>query len=240
MAYPLAETPTVTVDASSKTVGIQGIDSGKNFYWNKNSKEITQDEGDTVLTSSNELVVAYKGFFPLVLKAEDDNEIADRAATESNTGVYEAILDDQNIDKLDLAIDKADGLLRRFATIPKKIMFTTRQAGLVQGQLLTVNMTEHNLNETMLIESVSYRYDNGGGEYAVTALSGESFGGWVDFFRKLANAGRQYVVRENEVLTVLKRFKEQIEFSDSMSESSSSFSCAEVGTAEVSYSELCL
>jgi len=239
LVYPVAEAPTITVDASSKTVGILGIDTGKNFYWNKNDKSITQDSGDTVLTSSNELSVTYKGLFPIVIAAEDTEEIAARDAAESGHGRYESIVDDPNIDQLDFAIEKANGLLRRFGSIARHIDFATDVDGLSSGQLITINLTAHGINDSFLIDSVSTLDEAGVGlRHQVRALSGESFGGWADFFHKLAGAGRKFVIRENEVLVKMRSITDTLSFTDSLEYSSASPDC-DVSTAEVGYAEVC-
>ena len=49
LAYPVAKTPVVYVNNVQKTVGILGLDDDKNFYWSKNTHEITQDSDDPVL-----------------------------------------------------------------------------------------------------------------------------------------------------------------------------------------------
>jgi len=239
LSYPVAESPAITVNTVSKTVGILGIDSGKNFYWNKDDKNITQEPSDTILISSDELSVTYKGFFPLIIKAENTEEIAAREAAENGHGRYESIIDDGNIDNLDLAIEKANGLLRRFGKISRIIDFTTFNDGLSEGQLITIQLTAHGIDDNFLIESVSANDEPGVGLiYSVRALSGESFGGWVDFFAKLARTGRQYVIRENEVLTLMRYFSDNVLLTDSLTTSTTTPDC-EIGTAEIGYSEVC-
>lgn len=242
--YPLAEVPTITVDtgggAASQTVGILGLDTGKDWYWSKDEKQISQDEGGTVLATSHIMAISYKGFFPLIVIAEDTAEIAERATIENTDGVVESVIDDQNIEKLDNAVEKAQGLLRKFGKITETINFNSDTAGLLPGQLITIEIAGYQVSGDYLIENINIQDIPGlGFRYSVKALSGESFGGWVDFFKKLADNGRKFVIRENEILTRMRVFSEQIDLTDSLVTSSAAISC-EIGTAEISYSEVCL
>jgi len=52
--------------------------------------------------------------------------------------------------------------------------------------------------------------------YAVQALSGESLGGWLNWFKKLATASRKKVIRENEVVLLLRTVEDTIVMSDAL------------------------
>lgn len=216
--FPVAKVPTVTVNAVSKTVGIRGVDTGKDWYWNKGTNEISQDDAGTALTTSDTLAVTYQGFFPIIISSQSDTEISARAAAEGGSGIYEAIEDQPDLDTVELAAEKADSLLRRYGVIPQICEIETDKAGLAAGQLLTINVAAHSITAQYLIESVEIA-DAGDGDrlrYFVRALSGEAMGSWADFFRKLAAAGRKFVIRENEVLVLLRRFSDAVAFTDSM------------------------
>ena len=240
LSYPVALVPSISVNGDSKTVGILGIETGKDFYWNKNDRTITQDSAAAVLNSSHVLSVTYSGLFPIVVIAEDTEEISARAAAENGHGRYESIAEDSNIDNLQLAVEKANGLLRRYGKINKIINFTTDQTGLEAGQLLPINLTAHSLDDSYLIESVSINDESGVGlRYSVTALSGETFGGWADFFKKLASRGRNFVIRENEVLILMRFFADNLSFTDTFSTPTSAAPICDVVNAEVGFSEIC-
>lgn len=237
--FAVAKVPTVKVNGVDKTKGIRGLETGKDFYWSKGEKEITQDDAGTPLASTDTLDVTYQGLFPIILVSQSDSEISSRQAVEGGTGIYEAIEDDQSIDSQSLATQKADGLLRRFGRIPRIIEFETDTVGLAAGQLITINVTRHNLNAQFLIDSVA-AWDVEGKflRYRVRALDGESLGSWVDFFKKLAEAGRKFVIRENEVLVLLRRSTDTVILTDTFTATSSAYAVAEVGTAIVGFSEV--
>ena len=227
--FPCAKVPTVKVNTVAKTVGIRGLETGKDWYWSKGEKEVTQDDAGTALASTDILDVTYQGLFPIILSSQSDGEISSRAATEGGTGIYEAIEDDQSIDSQPLATQKADGLLRRFGRIPQIVEFETDTGGLAAGQLITINVTKHGLNAQFLIDSAQAQDVQGKFlRYRVRVLDGERIGGWIEFFQKLAQAGRKFVIRENEVLVLLRRFSDAVALADALTVTSGPLAVAKV------------
>jgi len=242
LKFPIAKVPTsITVDSGggpvAKTIGVRGVDEDKDWYWNKGYREITQDDSRTTLTNADTLAVTYQGFYPIRVRVDKEDEISSRAAVEGGSGVYEHIEDDQSIESYTSAGDRARGLLRRYGTIPEIVRIETDTAGFKAGQLLTIDVSKHNLDGRYLIRSVTT------GEltkdylrYEIEALSGENIGGWVDFFRHLVQAGKEYVIRENEVLVRMITFSEDIEITDSLTVSSA-VPESRVGHAMIGFSE---
>ena len=241
LKYLVAKVPTsVLVGVTVKTIGIRDVETGKDFYWSKGSKEITQDDSGTALTDAEVLSITYQGLYPIIIRADKEDGITDRVSIEGGTGVYEAIEEDMSIESQDTAKDKADALLRRYGTIPQRLYITTDSTGFKAGQLVNVNVTEHDLDGTYLIQSVT-KNTLGKGDVirsTITALSGENIGGWVDFFRKIIESGKEYVIRENEVLIRILSFSDDITISDDLTVSSaepeSRCGYAMVGFSEVS------
>lgn len=103
-AYPVGAAPTITLDGTVVTVGIGGVDTGKDWYWNENSKEIRQDSGGTVLTSGNTLSVTYTGIESIIIGVTDSGEISARATAEGNSGIYHKHLE------IEQMLSRADAL----------------------------------------------------------------------------------------------------------------------------------
>lgn len=205
---PMAEEPTVTVNSVAKTVGIRGLETGCDFYWQKNDKMLSQDDGDTKLTSSDTLRISYKGFYPIIVVADNHSEILARQAVEGGTGIYEQIEEKASIDNRDSAFEYANGILRRYANIQTTVelsTFTPYEA----GQIVDVTLPIHAISEQMLVAQVTIK-DIGAHqvEYTVRLVSGEAFGGWVSFFKKLASAGKTFTIRENEILIKMQNFED--------------------------------
>lgn len=220
LQFPIGKVPTaLSINGGPQlTIGILGIDSGKDFYWNKGSNLLTQSDSGTKLTATDTGSVTYQGQFPLTVNAQDDAAIAAMASLTGGTGIIESIEDKPNLDTEPAATDFANAYLRKDGRIPTHIDFETDDDGLEAGQLITITIGAHNLTGAYLIDNVSA--DDIDGlflRYKVRALDGESVGGWERFFKNMADQGRKFVIRENEVLTYMRRIAETVSVSDAVS-----------------------
>lgn len=215
MRFPLATKPVIKVDTGSgfitippEDIGINGLESNKKFYFQKNSRNITQDPGEVVLGSTDAINVSYQGLKPIIVLAEDPAGQNERAAVESGTGIYQALENQLTIDTKSAALQFAQGLLVRFGSIPRNVKIeseTTRTA----GELIQVQSDNLEINEDYLITDVNITDIDGAGtlRYNVSGASGEDVGTWVEFFRSL-KVGEDIRIRENEVLVLLQTIQE--------------------------------
>lgn len=221
LAFEAGDEPTIKVNAVAKTIGIRGEDDETAFdwFWRKADKEVTQKKTDTPLATTDVLQVVYQGLFPIVAIAEDVAQIADRSSIEGGSGIYEHVIDDDSIETREFALQKAEGVLRRFGDIPEIIGFETDSGGLRSGMLMPVLLPDHDLDGDFLIDSVRARIvEEAGGRffrYTVKGLSGEHLGSWVDFYRSLQNAGRTFKLREGETLTLIRKELEDVILNES-------------------------
>ena len=237
VGLPLAREPVVTLNAVAQTVGINGVDDATSFdwYWSQGSGSLTQRSGATVLTGADTLVVTYQGQIPLTVTVEDAAEVASR-------GIFEGFEDRPGLDDQDLASLTAGGLLRKLGRIPVTADWATRVAGLAAGQLIPITVPEHDLSGDWLIDQVRITDQDGKTlQYDVRALDGESLGGWVEFFKKMASTGRGFTIRENEVLLLLRDFSETVTAgSDDVAHTTAATGDSHwlLGTAALGYFEL--
>ncbi|MBX5477383.1 MAG: hypothetical protein IRZ18_09725, partial [Clostridia bacterium] len=90
LGFPLAEEPTILVNGQPQTVGIKGVDTGRQWFWNKGDAVITQDDSVPPLTASDTLQVTYRGLFNIIVLSQDDAAIIDRQNVEGGgTGMVE-------------------------------------------------------------------------------------------------------------------------------------------------------
>lgn len=234
VGYPVAQTPTsITVNAGApKTIGVRGVDSGKQYYWNKDSTEITQDESETVLATTDVLSITYVGLYDVIVAARKDALIAERQSVEGGSGLYEQIENFTNLDGQDLALDKARGLLNKFGRIPNVLTFQTDQPGLQAGMLAPADVPEMNLSGTWLIESVRIRNTGDFLRYDCEAVNGEHLGGWVEFWKKFYESDRQFVARENEVINSLIPADDLVALTDSVTATLATGATGEWGVDE--------
>jgi hypothetical protein len=217
LAFPVATKPAVKVngvDVDPAQVGIRGLDQGRTWYWQKDDAVISHDDAAAPLAAADVLEVTYQGLYPLVVQATDSTELDARVAAEGGTGLYEEVDQAANIDTEAAALEYASAKLRRYATLNGEIAFMTPTPGLRAGQLLPVNLPEHDVAGDYLITEVTLA-DGGLGvhgrwEYSVRAVSGEAVGGWIQFFKRLADKGQSYVIRDNEVLVKLRQLKPDV------------------------------
>lgn len=239
LAYPVGATPTaLTVGGVSKTVGIRGVDTGKDWYYQIGDPVINQDDGAAAVGSAVAIAVTYQGQFPILVNAQNDVAIASLAAASSTSGIFESLEDRGNLNDDDAASSIAEGLLRRYGAITRRLTFETDTSGLAVGQLLTATFTPHAVSGSWLVDSVS-AVDRNGQDlvWTIEALDGESVGGWAEFFQALAAVGRVVEFRENEVVVLIRALSETVTLTDSLSASSAAPE-SRVGYAIVGFSEV--
>lgn len=218
VGYPIAQAPSsVTVNfLTPKTIGIRGVDSNKQYYWNKGTTEITQDISEPLLSTTDVLTVVYIGLYDVIVAAKRDTLVTERQDIEGGSGLYEQLENFTTLDGQDLALDKARGLLKKFGRIPATLDAETDLPGLQAGMLLPVDLPALNLSGNWLIESV--RITNLGRtlRYSIRAVDGEHLGGWIEFWKKFYESDRQFVARENEVINTLIPLEDGMHCTDSV------------------------
>lgn len=213
--YKMAQRPVVEVNGIEQTLGIRQVDKNRAFYWAKNEKEITQDESQTPLSSTDVLTVKYYGFYPIIVVAEYEDAINEMKARTGDTGLYEDVEENENIDDSDLALEFANSKLQKYAKINTRVRFETVKKGLQAGQLININLPDYELDDDFLITSVEIRpFNDDFIIYSVECVDGDDVGGWENFFKQLARASKTYVIRENEVLIRLATQAEKFGFDE--------------------------
>lgn len=211
VAYPVARVPTVTLNGLAQTVGIRGVEEGKDWYWSKNSTEISQDEAAIPIGSADVLEVVYRGFVEIVVVSTDQDAIQNRQAVEGfGTGLVDHVHEEPELQGRSAAFELAGAKLDRYAKVGQTVQWETWRSGLAPGQLATVDVAD--FPGEMLITEVVMRLSGVQPLYDVKAVTGPAEGSWVKFFAKVAEAPRLLVFRENisedEVLIVLEQFAE--------------------------------
>ncbi len=230
LRYPLAndatDPPIIKVDGVEQSVGNRGADDEDDyqFTYQHEEEEISQNFDDDAITAGQELEITYTGLIPLIVKAEDDEEIKDRADIEGGTGIYTIVEEDDDIDDRQLAVDRAEAFLRRYGTIPQIITIESDVFGLKAGHILSVTVPEYSIEKEFLIEKITIKdlgieMVNGKQtnrlRFRITAVDGERFGSWVEFFSKLFEK-KGFSVHQNELVTLLRKKREQVTLTDTI------------------------
>jgi hypothetical protein len=193
LGYPVAKVPTITLNELPQSVGIKGVETGKNFYWSKGDAVITQEQADTVLTASDDLQVTYTGSFKIMVKVSQAAEITRQQINQGwGTGKIERKDVDTTLQSLDSAIDAAKAKLANYATIGRKLTYTTQTSGLAAGALQIITIPALGLSaQEFLITSVTYSAPGGLMQYDVEAVLGPVDESYRKLICDIAAAARQ-------------------------------------------------
>jgi len=214
----IGTTPTIEVDTgsgySTQTVGVNGIGTVSDWYYNSGSPVITQDSGGTVLSSTDKVRITYKARFPIIVNAISDESIAERAAAESGPGQYVSVVDATDVDNENAAELKAQSILAQYSQPRITCRYTTDQVNLEAGQTQYINLPEHGIDANFLIERIgaSLRHD-GQLSFDVTAAATQTVAGW-SYWKQKTRQDRKFVVRDNEVLRLLNSQKDNATAND--------------------------
>ena len=195
VGFDIAETPTVTVNGSPQSVGVRSVDEGRQWYWNKGDKTVSQDASETRLSTSDRLEVSYIGMFDAVILSRDEDAITDRATVETvGTGKVEVATALPDVEGRAAGFDIAARKLAELSRIGRRVTFTTDRFGLKPGQLATVDVDGP---EQMLVTEVTVSQRELKDLWDVTAVSGPADLSWTKFFGQLAEQTRVLTFRTN-------------------------------------------
>jgi len=201
--YPLYSVPVVTEDAGApKTIGIKGLDIGKQYYWNKGDEVVTA----AVAPAAAVIVrVVYVGLFRAISFATNNAEIIARAAIEGGTGFVDASLYDVNLETKDAEQEMATSKLIEYCRDAEQFYFSTNRYGLRAGQLLPVTYSPFGfVAHEMLIKSVTISFVLDQALYEVQAVTGPLLGSWTKLFESLFTQASGLVsIGEGDVVIIL-------------------------------------
>lgn len=134
--------PTITLNSGSQTVGILGVDTGKDWYYSQGSTAITQDAGGTVLAASDTLVVSYLTATPAVAQSPNVGSLQQLQAIEGTSANYDY---NSSITQPILPADLlalANGYEAEYGEPATTCQFYTLRPGLATGQLQTIALPD--------------------------------------------------------------------------------------------------
>ncbi|MCI3922485.1 hypothetical protein MO973_19830 [Paenibacillus sp. TRM 82003] len=227
VGFPIAKVPTIEISRnggawSPQTVGIKGLDEDKQWYWSKGDNTVVQADTETVLSKDiDRMRITYQGEFDIVVITENPEEVERLKAVEGGgSGWVEDVADEPQTTTREAAFQSANSKLKKYGVHGRTLRFRTWKGGLEVGQLLTVNLPEHDLNiAEMLIDSVTITKEDNQLWYSVSAVEGPVTGSWAKMFYTMATRGQAFVIRENisesQVLIVLAQFNKVWQESES-------------------------
>jgi hypothetical protein len=158
--HPIASVPSITLNTVPQSVGIDGVDTGKDFYWQINSTTIRQDSGGTPLVFGDTLAVTYQGFVtkilgPSIPSLANSASIAARSAIEGGTGYYDTYIAVPTPSTLAGGTSLGASIVNYFGDVPSKVEVQSYRGGLRPGQNITVNLPEIGAAGTYMVFSAA-------------------------------------------------------------------------------------
>lgn len=203
--FPVAGKPRIFIDnveVNANDIGVNGRDSNKKWYYQTDNNGIVQDDAEITL-NTEVLEITYTGLFPLLVVAEDPTSISNRISIEGGSGVYESIETDSTIVRSDFGLNVANSKLLKYAERQIEITFDSFEP-LYSGDLITFDFSIYAIDQKVLIDEVeASEYSPEKFIYKIHAVSGESFGSWVQFFKNISRKPDKIIIRDDEVLIIL-------------------------------------
>lgn len=220
--FPLSNEPVTLETYNGSTwstvpetdIGINGLDSGKKWYWSYNSNSLTQDSAETVLPAGNAVRLHYYGLRPLVMKNENLAEISNRQALEGGSGIYDQLQEIGGLDDLSQATQYISSVLGQYSELCDQISFTTLSFIDIYSNIV-FNLPYYGIaNMKMLVDSVTISQSVVEGvdrvRYQVKCIDSATFGGWESYFYDIIKNQRKFTLNEADILLEIKGVNENI------------------------------
>jgi hypothetical protein len=164
VSNPIVAVPTITINNIAVTVGIQGTDTGKQYYYQLNSTSITQDNSQAILRGganspiTDVLAITYMGSFGIDFSIDNTGQFSNTisqsalAAIDGTDGIIEAVEDvsSQAMNKA-AATTYANSLLQRYGSIARTLTCLTLHNGLKVGHNLPVFIPQLNIFDSVFL-----------------------------------------------------------------------------------------
>jgi hypothetical protein len=181
----------ITLNGVGQSFGTKGA-TGQQWYVAIGDAVVAQDTSGALLGSGDTLVVTYKGRYPITALAADAGLITAQQALEGGgTGYVEALYTDTKIHSQGAAFQVAGGLLGHYGQEMTVLEFDTLTAGLHDGQMLTVNLSDFGLTSAQMLVSgvdISDQRDGINIWFHIKAVgSPYDVANWQTYFQSLMN-----------------------------------------------------
>jgi hypothetical protein len=238
VGFPIAQEPTVEVSRdggafTEETVGVAGLQEGRQWQWSFSSNTISQDTAETVLGPTDRVRVTYIGLFDVMVVVDDGPEQANRQNIDGGTGIVENVIVDRTFQSRDAAFQMAGEMLAHFIPDSQTLRFTTTRTDYYPGQVHKVTLPGTDFDQREGLVTTVEHFSRAGRPHAVvTVISGPQEGSWEAWLGRLSQKLEKAMDpggSEVEVITILEPFlKEWTEV-----ETPNIFRETRVGTAKV-------
>jgi hypothetical protein len=224
---------TVTVAAVGKTVGVDNLDDPASFDCLYNYQEKTlKFKAATKPTAGQTVRMTGNPMIPVIVKKGDPTSI-------STYGIFEFAIIDKSIITQQAARDRATAELRNYRNNLLEGTFKTTTSGLRAGQIISINNTTHNINETFVIKSLIFTCRSPDTFFYETQLvSTRTFGIIEYLLGLLRDQKKQIQINDNEVVDLVQEITEEITIADAWVQKSNNLQSETITFSEVNNSQL--
>lgn len=218
LANKFASLPTVTVDSTPQTVGVEFLDNDGSYdcLWNFNEKYIRFTSGNTPGSGTNNVEVSGTYLYPIVVRVPAPASIA-------SFGTYEFPITDKSIKSQAEAIERAMAELRVYQNKLHEGSFRTYADGFRSGQVITINSAQRGKSIDVLIQSVAAAMRDPMGdrfEYEVRFATLKSIG-IIEYLQNQMRS-KEVIVDDDETLLNFLQLSDSVGASDGLATPSTS------------------
>lgn len=190
--YRMNAVVSITINGAAATFGtVSGL---YDFSFTQGSDGLYRDQ-HAEFAGGEAIVVVYQPPSSNVVSAQNNTQIAARAAIEGGSGIHEAIDEMQAIVSQAEADAYAEGMVRRFGAsgMPLEVRFETDTDGIEPGEKLNVNIPNLGIsNQNLIVSTVDANcLLNALWRYRITCVRGESLQSWDQYFNRVVEIARQ-------------------------------------------------
>lgn len=159
LALPSYSVPVITRDDGggpvAQTVGISGVDTGKDWYWQQGSTAITQDAGGAVLAVGQSITTVGPQIGSTIVEYQNDAAVDATTAIQSGSGLQEIVEQTNNPATQTDAVTLARAIATQYGVIPALLEIKTYRPGLQIGQRFPVQLSKFGLDQDFVIDAVT-------------------------------------------------------------------------------------
>lgn len=154
LAYKFSGIPTVLVDSVPVTVGVNGFDADENFdaLWDYNQKSLEFKDGSIPPAGTDNISVTGTPLLPVLVYVND-------LPSQGSYGLIEHVVEDKRLLSRDDAIAFGKAELEAYSQPLNSVSFDTYTQGLRSGQVITINCPSREINDSLIIDSVTMHLD---------------------------------------------------------------------------------
>lgn len=210
--FTLAYTPdddnfSIEISGTPYSVGLDGIDESEDYDFLLTRKEKAVKMGETAWAQANTplaadtvLDITYNYEIPVLVVQEDSDSISAMKTIEGGDGVYEYVVNDENITSINAARLRAAAELRDYANpVIKGSVISYETHGIKSGDLMSINLARRGLNSSYLIQNVKIKQLTTNTLQYTISFSGKLYG-LVDILIALFKQSQKIILGLDEVL----------------------------------------